>query len=424
MFHIEEVKAPQLGLSGLEPTLSDEEKALQQAANRFALQVMRPYAAKLDAMHPDEVVAPGSPLFEYLEKFMGSGLFNLDTLASLQPAQMSRLLPILLEELGYGDVGLTVLAIALSFPAFAAKLSGDPELIERFGALPGCWIATQPDRGSDVLDMTGREIVHGSRQDSGNLTARLDGDHVVIDGHTSEWISGGPIAQCALAYLQCDYGQGMHRPDGSMRLIGVLIPFDLPGVSRGKVLDKLGQRALPHCAIRFDNVRVPKKYVVAGENAAELSFYGALTFANMEIGCTLGGLARAAFEHALKYVHERRQGGGALIDHQSVRLRIFDVWRKLEACRAMARRVVDYNYGANGPHFMASLTSKTFVTQTAFEVADAAVQLMGANGLSRDYPVEKLLRDARAALIEDGENNILSLHGANYLSDWYRQQAG
>ena len=424
MFDIRKVEAPRLGLSGLEPTLSEEERAVQRAANRFALETMRPCAAKLDAMRPEDVVAPGSPLFEYLRQFEATGLFNLDTLASLQPAQMSRLLPLLLEELGYGDVGLTVLAIATSFPAFAAAVSGNPELIERFKGLPGCWIATQPDRGSDVLDMAGREVVRGGRQDRGNLVARIDGDDVVIHGQTSEWVSGGPIAQCALAYLQCDYGQGVQRANGSLRLIGVLIPFDLPGVSKGKPHDKLGQRSMPQGAIYFDDVRVPMRYILAAEDAAELSFYGALTFANMEIACTLGGLARAAFEHAIKYVHERRQGGGVLMEHQSVRLRVFDLWRKLEACKAMARRVIDYNYGANGPHFLASVTSKTFVTQLAYEVADEAVQLMGANGLSREFPVERLLRDARASLIEDGENNVLSLHGANHLSDWYRQHAG
>lgn len=424
MFDIKEITAPKLGVSGLEPTLSDEEKALQSAANRFALETMRPYAATLDTLTAEQVVAAGSPLFEYMQKFAASGLFSLDVLASLNAEQLSRMLPVLLEELGYGDVGLTVLAIATSFPAFAAALSGDPELVERFKGLPGCWIATQPDRGSDVLDMAGRETLRGGRHDRGNLVARIDGDHVVINGQTSEWVSAGPIAQCALAYLQCDYGQGIHGPSGALRMIGVLIPFDIPGVSKGKAHEKLGQRSMPQGAIYFDNVRVPKKYILAGEHAAEVSFYAALTFANMEIACTMGGLARAAFEHALKYVHERRQGGAVLMDHQSVRLRVFDLWRKLEACKAMSRRVVDYNYGANGPHFLASVTSKTFVTQTAYEVADAAVQLMGANGLSREYPVEKLLRDARAALIEDGENNILSLHGANHLSDWYRQHAG
>src|SRR5438128_49949 len=137
---------------------------------------------------------------------------------------------------------------------------------------------------------------------------------------------------------------------------------------------------------------------------------------------TSTGVARAAFDHALAYVHERKQGGTAIINHQSVRLRIFDMWRKLEAGRALARRVFTYNYSAHGPHVLASVTSKTFCTQMALDVTNEAIQLFGSNGLTREYPLEKLMRDARAALIEDGENNVLALKGGTWLSRWYQSQ--
>ena len=83
--------------------------------------------------------------------------------------------------------------------------------------------------------------------------------------------------------------------------------------------------------------------------SAAPSLIGALTFGNMEMATTFTGVARAAFEHSLAYAHERKQGGTAIINHQSVRLRIFDMWRKLEAGRALARRVFTYNYSPNGP---------------------------------------------------------------------------
>ena len=150
------------------------------------------------------------------------------------------------------------------------------------------------------------------------------------------------------------------------------------------------------------------------------SFFGALTFGNMEMAATFTGVARAAFEHALAYVHERKQGGAELIEHQSVRMRIFDMWRKVESSRAMSQRVFQYNYGPHGPHLMASITSKTLVTQNAFDVACEAMQLFGGNGLTTEYPVEKLMRDARASMVEDGENNLLSLKGGSWLSKWYR----
>ena len=170
----------------------------------------------------------------------------------------------------------------------------------------------------------------------------------------------------------------------------------------------------------MDNVRLPLNYAVAQGDAAKNSFFGALTFANMEMAITFTGVARAAYEHALAYVHERVQGGVPIVEHQSVKLQLFGLWQKVEACRAMAKRVFDFNYSENGPHLVASITSKTFVTKNCFDVTSEALQLFGGNGLTREYPMEKLLRDARASLIEDGENHLLSLKAATILSDTYK----
>jgi alkylation response protein AidB-like acyl-CoA dehydrogenase len=135
-------------------------------------------------------------------------------------------------------------------------------------------------------------------------------------------------------------------------------------------------------------------------------------------------VARAAFDHALEYVHERKQGGSAIINHQSVQMRTFTLWQKVEAARALTQRVFNYNYSESGPHLLGSVTSKTFVTNTAFEVASEALQLFGGNGLTKEYPIEKIMRDARASMIEDGENNILSLKGMRWLSRWYQDKQG
>jgi acyl-CoA dehydrogenase len=96
---------------------------------------------------------------------------------------------------------------------------------------------------------------------------------------------------------------------------------------------------------------------------------------------------------------------------------MFNLWQKVETARAIAHRVFNYNYSSNGPHLLASVTSKTFVTDTAFDVASEALQLFGGNGLTKEYPIEKIMRDARASMIEDGENNVLKLQGMNWLSE-------
>lgn len=421
MFVVDEIELPKVGLRGLEPGLSEEEQAIQNSAHRFAKEVMRPIAEKLDKMSPELVVAENSPIFDYLNGIRESGLLDLKMITSLSNHDKSRIIPIIFEELAWGDSGLTLLAMVASFPEFAAYATGDPVLIEQFGGKLGCILATQPDRGSDMADFDATELHSGTRQGRGNLHARIEGEEVVINGQSSSWISGAPIAETTLMYCSCDYGEGIYKEDGSHHLIAILVALDIEGITKGKPLDKLGQRSLPQGEIFFDEVRIPLKYVIAMKEAASASFYGALTFANMEMGVTFTGVARAAYEHALSYVHERKQGGVAIIEHQSVRLRMFGMWQKLEACRAVAHRVFNFNYSDYGPHLVSSITSKTFVTQNAFDIASEALQLFGGNGLTKEYPLEKLFRDARASLIEDGENNVLGLKAMTMLSEEYKQ---
>lgn len=424
MFILDNYALPKLGSTGLDGALSEEQVVVQDTLRRFARDVMRPAGQALDKLSAAQTIAAGSPLWDYIAAFRTAGILDMEALATMSPAQKAQMVPLIFEELGWGDCGLGLLGLVQAFPAFAAYMSGDGELIERFGSSIGCWVGTQPERGSDLVDMDTTELHPGSRQGAGNLTAKVEGDRVVFNGQTSSWVSGAPIAESGYVFCQCDYGDGFWNDKGGMNYIAALVPFDLPGISKGQPLEKLGQRPLPQGQVFFDGVSIPAKYVVAGIDKAYPSFLGALTFGNMEMAFTFTGVARAAFELALDYVHERRQGGCPLIEHQSVRLRIFDMWRKLEAARALARRVADYNFGPQGPHLLGSITSKTFVTQAAFEICNEAMQLLGGNGLTKEYPAEKLFRDARAALIEDGENNLLSLKGASYLSAWWKNGAG
>jgi alkylation response protein AidB-like acyl-CoA dehydrogenase len=193
-----------------------------------------------------------------------------------------------------------------------------------------------------------------------------------------------------------------------------LVPLDLPGVSRGKPLDKIGQRALNQGEIFFDDVRIPEDYMIVGSEAYGTVVEMVLTMANASMGAIFVGVAQAALELAVAYAKERVQGGVPIFQHQSVRSRLFKMFARVEAARALARRVALYN-ATNPPLLQYSIASKTFVTQTAFEVASEALQIFGGNGLTREYPIEKLLRDARASMIEDGCNEVLGLVGATRL---------
>lgn len=379
---------------------------------------MRPLAAKMDRMSAEDAIAPGSPVYEFLEKYEQLGIDFTDLL-DMDPLEGARLRTILLEELAWGDVGFATIVLVQSFPAWVAKLSGNPQLMERFTGTRGCWLITQPDRGSDCTDTTGELLADGKRHNRPNLIAEIKDGFAILNGQSSAWVSAAPLADSALAMVPADYGDGLYRENGTVNGITLLIPLDLEGISKGKPLEKLGQRTLPQGEIFFDNVKVPLEYAIAGQDQFYNSVFSLLVEANQSMGSMWIGNARAAFEHAITYCHQRRQGGMAIIEHQSVMHRLFEMFRKIEAARALNRRVSVYNVTAPYPHKAASILTKVTSTETAAEVAAEALQLFGGNGLTLEYPVEKLLRDARSSLIEDGENNVLSLHAFEYIARAY-----
>jgi len=399
--------------TGLEAPLSEMERLVQANVRRFAQTVMRPAGEALDRMSPEQTIAPDSPLWNVIDSFAELGL-SVGATMEMAPEERGRLVPIMWEELGWGDGGLTIALGAAAIPWIVLHKMGRYDLIEKYpeGTRIGCWGITEPDHGSDTLDF-GRELAYpGSSPGKPNCVARPDGDEIVINGQKSAWISNGPIANLCILY--CAYDDGSGRAQDCT----VLVPLDLPGVSRGKVLDKLGQRALPQGEIFFQNVRVPRDHLVATPGAEfERAAYAVLTEANAIMGSIWVGTARAAYEHALDYAHDRRQGGVPIIKHQNVRYRLFHMFRKVEAARALNHRVQFYNNTAAVPALQGSIASKITSTQTAFEVASDAIQMFGGNGVTREYPVEKLMRDARSSMIEDGCNEVLAIKGGSFLAD-------
>jgi alkylation response protein AidB-like acyl-CoA dehydrogenase len=192
-----------------------------------------------------------------------------------------------------------------------------------------------------------------------------------------------------------------------------VVPLDLPGVSKGKALNKMGQRALNQGEIFFDDVRVPEEYMLVDQESYESMLDLTLATANAGMGAIFTGAARACFEMALAYSKERVQGGKLLFEHQIIKHKLFSMFMKVEAARAYSRAAWIYNANTTPPATQYSIASKVFCTQTAFEVANDAVQIFGGYGVSKEYPIEKYFRDIRAALIEDGANDSLMITGAH-----------
>lgn len=399
---------PAVGLSGFEPPLAEEEAAIQASVHRFAKDVLRPLATELDKMSAADTIAPGSPYYSVFAEAAKLGL-DSDLLAQLPPEMAIRIESMIGEEMGWGDAGLAVSLAVAGFPLEMAKAVGNQELIDLSTGKIGCWMITHPDKGSDVgaFDMK-REWAPGAPGNKGNLLAKVGKDEIVINGQCSAWVSNGAVAQVALAYLGADYGAGFLDADGRPHGVAAIVPLDLPGVSKGKPLEKIGQRSLPQGEVYFDNVRIPRRFAIAQQDDYYGNVASAWSFAGTVMSQTFTGVARAAFEMALAYCHERKQGGQLLMDHQLTRYRIGDMMRRVELCRGVARRSLAYARQTPNGHPWATASAKVTVTEEAERVVAEAFRLFGGNGTTREYPIEKLVRDVRSALIEDGENTMLT----------------
>lgn len=404
-----ELKLPIVGMTGFETPLSEEERAIQHTVHQFAKNVLRPIGQELDKMSAADVCAPSSPFWAVFQEATKLGL-DPSFFSQFEPNVAIRLESLIGEEMGWGDAGLGVSLGAAGFPLEMARAVGNQELVDLCAGKIGCWLITHPDKGSDIMvyDMK-REWPQGQQGNRGSVAARVGKDEIVINGQCSAWVSNGAVAQVALAYIAADYGDGYFDTDGRPHGVAVIIPLDLPGVSRGKPLDKIGQRSLPQGEIYFDNVKVPIRFAVALKGQYYGNQASAWSYAGTHMSQVFTGVARSAFEMALQYCHERKQGGQLLIDHQLTRYRLGDMMRRVELARSVARRSLAYARLSPQTHPYATASAKVTVTEEAVKVATEAFRLFGGAGTSREYPIEKICRDTQAAMIEDGENYIITM---------------
>jgi alkylation response protein AidB-like acyl-CoA dehydrogenase len=397
--------------------MTDEHHALKENAHKFAMEVLRPASIELDAMTPEQVIAKGSIYWDCMKKMYENGYHTV-----LIPDEYGGLgidplgIHILFEEMAYGSVGLTVSIGVSCFSAFFASLIAEDRIIEKFilpyvkckdASIMSCWAITEPEHGSDIL-MPFTDIFHNPKITQ-QVKAVKKGDRYILNGQKAAWVSNGIIATQAALFVNIEPSQGMSG--------GGICLADLtqPGVSRGKPLNKMGQRDLPQGEIYFDNAEVPVEDMIIDQESYEMFTDITLATANACMGAFFTGVGQAAYDMALAYSRERVQGGKRLCDHLTVQKKLFEMFSKVELSRAYSRAALQFNLCTQPPKTQYSIASKVFCTQAAFEVTSDAMQIFGGNGLSKEYPIEKLFRDARAGMIEDGSNDILALSGASLL---------
>ena len=396
-----------------------EEKAIRDSAHQFAVEVLRPASVAIDKMTAEEAISQRSPLWDALGQ-----AYKLGYHKAMFPEEVGGggLTPlqghILLEELMCGSLGITGVMFLSTWVFGAVLATGNEALIEEFvlpfiqcddGSVRGCWAIMEPDHGSDMVGQG--EAFYTNPQIKSQLKAVLDGEEWVINGQKAAWVSGAPVATHCKLNVQIDPSLGL--AGGGY----CIVPLDLPGVSRGKALEKIGQRDLPQGELFFDNVRIPKHYMFVPPEHYPQTVLGSLGHGNTAMSVVALAVARAAFEESLAYAKVRVQGGKPLIDHYAMKIRLHKMFSKVEAIRAFSRAIWSLNNSGQPPLPEYAFAAKTFCTDQAVELAYEAVQIHGANGLTKEYYVEKLYRDARALTIEDGENNTLHRAGGDILKD-------
>ncbi len=367
-------------------SLTEEQLAIQKMARDFAQTEILPKAAEYDRSgeYPEDIVRKAFKadlVYGVIpEEYGGSGLSALDQL-------------IIAEELSAGCAGIGSCIAINSLAAIPLIYFGSDELKNEFltricreeKKMALC--VTEPGAGSDVASMC--------------TTASKDGARYKICG-TKTFITNGGIADYYVVFASVDRNLG-HRG-----ITAFLVPRELPGVSVGKKEDKMGQRAANTTDVIFDNVEIPETYRIGEEGRGFKIIMQTFNHSRPGVGASAVGVARSAMEYALKYAAEREQFGMPILMHQAVMFMIADMAKDIEAGRLLAWQAAWK--GSQGlDNSKEAAIAKVFCGDMVMRVTTDAAQVLGGYGYIKDYPVEKLMRDAKVFQIYEGTAQIQRL---------------
>src|SRR3989441_12092658 len=297
------------------------------------------------------------------------------------------------EEVAWGCTGIGTAMEANTLAEAPVIVGGSDEQKRRF-LTPmtkefkfAAYCVTEPQAGSDVQGI--------------KTVARKAGDEYVLKG-SKMWITNGSVADW---YFVVAYTDPSQRYRGMSAFV---VPRDTPGIEVGKKEQTLGQRAPDTRAVTFDDVKVPKANLVGQEGKGFLLAMSAFAHSRPVVSAAAVGLARSAMEHAIGYAGERTTFGVPIHKHQSVAFMIADMAMKIEAARLLVWQWA-WKIDRGERNTKEAAFAKAFGADTAMETALNAVQVFGGYGFSREYPVEKLMRDAKVFQIYEGTSQIQRL---------------
>ncbi|NUJ99966.1 acyl-CoA dehydrogenase family protein [Streptomyces lunaelactis] len=397
--------------------LNDDQKQVRDWLNGFAKDVMRPAAAEWDER--EETPWP------VIQEAAKVGIYSLDFYAQqfFDPTGLG--IPMALEELFWGDAGIGLSIVGTGLAAVGVLANGTEEQIgtwipQMYGDADDVKVAafcsSEPDAGSDVGAMRTRAVYDEAK------------DEWVLNG-TKTWATNGGIANVhvVVAVVDAEIGSKGHA--------SFIVPPNTPGLSQGQKFKKHGIRASHTAEVVLENVRVPGHCLLGGKeklderlarareraatsggervkNAAMATFEAS----RPAVGAMAVGTARAAYEVALDYAKTRSQFGRPIIDNQGIAFQLADMRTQIDAARLLVWRA-SWMAAAGKPFDSAEGSmSKLYASETAKKVTAQAVQILGGNGYTREYPVERMHRDAAIYTIFEGTSEIQRLVIARTLS--------
>ncbi|GAA2307531.1 acyl-CoA dehydrogenase family protein [Streptomyces kunmingensis] len=368
---------------------SEEHDMLREAIRALAETKIAPHAAAVDeeARFPQEaldaLVASDLHAVHVPEEYGGSGA---DALATV----------IVIEEVARACVSSSLIPAVNKLGSLPVILSGSEELKKKYlgplakGDAMFSYALSEPDAGSDAAGMKTRAV--------------RDGDFWVLNG-VKRWITNAGVSEYYTVMAVTD-------PDKRSKGISAfVVEKSDPGVSFGAPEKKLGIKGSPTREVYFDNVRIPADRMIGEEGTGFATAMKTLDHTRITIAAQALGVAQGALDYAKGYVQERKQFGKAIADFQGIQFMLADMAMKIEAARqltyaaaAKSERVAAG--GREGDLTFQGAAAKCFASDVAMEVTTDAVQLLGGYGYTRDYPVERMMRDAKITQIYEGTNQV------------------
>jgi acyl-CoA dehydrogenase len=367
-----------------------EQLEIQDLAMKFARNDMMPKAQEYD--HRAEL-----PL-EILEKAWSLGLVN-----TCIPTEFGGLgfkaidSMIITESLAYGCMGMNTAIMANDLALLPIVIGGNDQQKKRF-LTPmtekyklAAFCLTEPENGSDAGGI--------------KTSIKEDGDDVIINGNKM-WITNAGYADLFVLYGTTDPTL-KHKG-----ITAVVIEKGTHGIEIGKKEDKMGHRCSDTRAITFNNVRIPKENILGGLNKGWAIAMKTLDHSRPMVASSAVGGSQCAFDHAVKYAKERIQFNVPIYQHQAIKFMISDMAMKIEASRLLVYKAA-WLLDNGLPNTKLASFAKAFAADSCMQIATDAVQIYGGYGYSKEYPVEKIMRDAKLIQVYEGTSQIQRLVIAN-----------